>query len=285
MLKLLILLFIFSLTAQTFADAIPFVGFDLEQIDENQMKEARLLALKDETEPFHEEKIPLILVHGIKGDPKDMQSIVNRLRHKQYQLYVLAYDDYHQRASTNGSMFAQEIRKLKSKKLVIVAHSMGGIVARKAIVDLIKSGEISNYDSVRSLTIDTPWHGFEGPEDESFKLKMAKRFLPAGLIDMRARSGLFKELNLVTFPENVRFDIAFAQEGKEALDYTDNIKDPVMKDNLKRALELTGKFSPDDMTEVFPRFPGNHLSVLENDSFLNYLEENLCDTSAGVESP
>lgn len=260
--------------------------FDLSDMKEDihlgPKKEARLLALGSKTQ-----KEPLILVHGIRGNPSDMQAIVDRMKDSNYQIYVLAYADFKRRTSFNGKTFSDELKKLGHKKITIVAHSMGGIVARKALADLVTSGSLTKDSSIKLFTIDTPWHGFDGPaDDEAFglKLKFARPFLPDGLEDMRAKSTFFTELNQVKFPASIKVDICFAEDGNEAFDYSDHLKDPHQRQNLESALKLTGKLEEARRTsfeEVFPKFPGNHVSVITENGFsgnyLDYLERQLQD--------
>lgn len=249
------------------------IDFDLSKINEDLLlgpgKEARLIAVGDSENPD-----PLIIVHGIKSNPKDMQPIIDGLRDLPFQLYILAYDDFHTRTSKNGSYLSQEIARLGKKNITIVAHSMGGLVSRKAIADLVANNTISDYDSIRLYTIDTPWHGFSGPSDDSFQMKIVNRVMPEGLIDMRAQSGFFKELNLVEFPENVSVDIVFAKEGSQANDYTETMTDPFLIHNFEVALGLTKKLSEknQNLEYLFPRFDGNHATVLNNSKLLLYLK-------------
>jgi hypothetical protein len=267
------------------AFAFPHVDFDLSVLDEEAFlgpdKSAQLLVLSDERTPFDENKTPLILVHGIRGNPVDLQAVVDRMKVRDYQLYVLAYDDFNRHTGLNGGEFSRELRKIENPKAVIVAHSMGGIVTRKAINDLIKDGAVSKFHHLMLYTIDTPWHGFDGPPD-NFQMEIVRPFMPDGLEDMRAQSDFFKELVSVKFPVNVTLDIAFAQEGEEAKDYTEEITDPVQKVNLVNALELTGRYEEavsGSFETVFPRFPGNHLSVIQENgqsgNYLDYLEGKL----------
>lgn len=290
MFKLIYLTLILSATSYARTD-VRTIDYDLSALKEDSYlgpkKEARLLALEDNQHPFDHKKEPLILVHGIRGNPSDMQAIVDRMKDSKYQIYVLAYADFKVRTSINGKTFSDELKKMPHKKMTIVAHSMGGLVARKALADLVITNSLSEKTDIKFFTIDTPWHGFNGPSDDEglgFKMMLAKPFMPDGLEDMRAGSTFFKELNLVKFPASISVDICFAEEGKEAFDYSDEIKDPLQRRNFLNALELTGKLAQAKATtfqEVFPKFPGNHVSVIKENGFssnyLDYLERQLQD--------
>lgn len=272
-------LFLISLNALVYADSGKFVHvpLDLSAFNEDKYlgpkKEARLVALGDKDHPFDPSKLPLILVHGIRGNPSDLQAIIQRMKNTHYQIYILAYADFKRRTSLNGADLYAELKKLNREKFTIVAHSMGGLVARKALSDMICHADIENKQ-IRLFTIDTPWHGFHGPPD-SVRFSLARPFIPNGLEDMRARSNFFKELNRVSFPSSIMVDIAFAEHGEETLDYTDFQLDPYQRRNLESALKMTGKYKmakTQGMEKYFPRFPGNHTSVITENGLPNYLD-------------
>lgn len=273
-----LLTYFFTLLLSLSVNAVTTIDFDVTKIDEDKFlgphKEARLLALSDAEHPFNEENPPLILVHGIKSNPSDLMPLIEKLKNQSFQLYVLAYDDFKTRTAKNGTFLSQEISKLGKRTVTLVAHSMGGLISRKAIADFVENRTIAEYETIRLFTIDTPWHGFEGPSDESFQMMFVNRFLPEGLIDMRAKSKFFRDLNEIEFPENVSIDIVFAKEGNQAKDYTEIISEPDLLHNFEVALKLTQKIKAHSqrLEDLFPRFSGNHSSVLKDKNLLNYIE-------------
>lgn len=263
--------FIFLMLFTTALRAAPaIISSDLSQLDEDKYlgkgKAARLLAI----ESYDKDKEPLILVHGIRGNPVDLQKVVDRFKDSNFQLMVLAYADFKKRTSVNGTMFAEELRRLDAPKLTIVAHSMGGLVSRKALADLSESGD--NKD-VTFFSVDTPWHGFDGPSDDNFRYRIAELFIPAGLEDMRSRSDFFKDINSSRLSTSIKVHLSFAEEGTEAFGptETDQFIIPEMKENFEKALALT--------QEEILIFPGNHMTVIGG-KFLDYLENKLKETRA-----
>ncbi len=186
---------------------------------------------------FSRDRIPLILVHGLNGGPKNMQPFVDHFRSGKYQLYVFCYNDADRLTSLNGFDLAWQLRCLPfymSGKLIgIIGHSMGGIVIRQALNDLVlaRDGGIHNF-GVGFIAVDTPWHGYSGPED-GFFMSLARPFMDDGLEDMRAASGMFlgephnprltarEPLLKVKLPKSVRIDLCFATEGSTVEDYTE----------------------------------------------------------------
>lgn len=305
------------------------LGYDLSQIHETHLFRSdhhhhghhfALYALDSEGE-FYTDKEPLLLIHGLEGGPKDFQAVVNRLRGSaEYQLYVAAYPDFEQRTSLNGKEFAAELRRLigaigAGRDITIVAHSMGGIVTRQALNDLVSEGGLETFGRIRVFAIDTPWHGYPGPED-GLMMSFARPFLPAGLQDMRAVSPMFHHLYSVELPDSVSLHLVFADRRTEVMDYTDvpvselvgkladyysydtEIRGEPIVMNFWKALLSSDAYSgcqeemrrnadagmlDDAMVETvlrrwYPKFLGDHVSVLhEHDEggFIDYLEGRL----------
>lgn len=199
-----------------------------------------LYALGSGPADFHPERTPWVLVHGREGDPSDLQSIINRFRAAPIQLYILLFDDLHRRTSLNGIDLAEELRALQQRvlgpgrELVLIGHSMGGIVARRALNELTLGARrgIEQFALVRLIAVDTPWHGYPGPSDrgaDRLLIGLARAFLPAGYLDMRVRSAMFQGdpqspspvgrtgLLDVQPPGNVIIDLVFAERGLEVL--------------------------------------------------------------------
>lgn len=283
-----LLLIVLSLTAGAMAQDIPSIGPDLSLFDEDKNlrpgKKARLFAVVEEGETVDYSKEPMILVHGIRGNPEDMQVILNHYRGTAYQPYVLAYADFKRRTSLNGEDFHEELMTLKqvlpeSAGLVIIAHSMGGIVSRKAL-SLLQ--EDNGFGSIRCYTADTPWHGFDGPGDhgiDGVKMKFASVFLPEGLIDMRAKSDFLKQQAEATLASNIELDIVFATSGDQASDHTEFSKktEEALKENYWKTLNSTSQLG-------HPRFEGDHMTVIQpkdyNGSYLEHLDRSLQNKKA-----
>jgi len=173
------------------------VSFNLTDLrDQPMLRPGKLGALRPLGDPtsYRPDAEPVILVHGINGQPSDLQALVQRLREdSRFQLYIYAFDDMGERTSQNGRQLADELKAWfpNHPKVTILAHSMGGIVTLNALCVLSNEGSPL---PLRVLTIDTPWHGFSGPPDTGMgKVAMwfAKPWLPDGLEDMRSESRMF----------------------------------------------------------------------------------------------
>lgn len=214
-------------------------GYDLSALDEDALVRAAghpsLVALGANPDDYDPAREPLVLVHGLLGDPKDFQRVVDRLAPSGFQLHAVLYDDAHQRTSRNGDALAAALKGLAAhlvtpRPLTLVAHSMGGLVARRALnrLALDAAMPLQRFTAVHLLAIDSPWQGYEGPGDHGFdalKIAFARPFLPDGVEDMRAASDMFQGdpdasdpveragLYRVTLPVTVRIELVFAKAG------------------------------------------------------------------------
>jgi pimeloyl-ACP methyl ester carboxylesterase len=109
--------------------------------------------------PWDEDKEPIILVHGINSSPRVWQELAASLNLEGYQL-VLYHFPGGLPLNNSAYMLSVAIRDLQLRhtpqRLHVFAHSMGGLVARRAVQLL------SEEDSQRLclfITLSTPWDG------------------------------------------------------------------------------------------------------------------------------
>jgi pimeloyl-ACP methyl ester carboxylesterase len=285
---------------------------------------AAIYAVANSPAEFRPEREPLLLVHGVVGGTGIFQDIVDRYKNNpNYQLYVVTVDALGRKASVCGEEIAQEMRALArgtsgtGRDLTIVAHSLSGMVMRRAINELVAGDKrgIENYDHVRMVAVDSAWHGFSGPADGNIQAKVAAMIMPDGMEEMRARSNFYqgdpqatstperRGLFDVDLPANVKIDLVFAErtslargpedgsfmvalpydlvehycDGK-AIDHDPRVQnywDAVIDstqfpafDHDMKALAKSGQLTPESALSTFnrhyPRFRGNHISVLND---------------------
>ncbi len=213
-----------------------WVSYNLTDLrDQPMLRPKKAGAIRPLGDPasFRPDAEPLVLVHGINGQPADLQAVVQRFRNDpRFQLYIYAYDDMGQRTSINGRQLAEEIhaRFSATPRLTIIAHSMGGLVTLSALCVLADDPQAP---PMRVLTIDTPWHGFSGPADSgmgSVAMWFARPFLPDGLEDMRSESRMFvgggsrdpldtQGVYGVDLPADLELHMVFAADGDAILNY------------------------------------------------------------------
>jgi len=113
-------------------------------------------------EPFSPAKTPVLFVHGINGTPLDFGQLIAQLDRSRFQPWVFYYPSG-AHLERIGRVLAQLIAQSKMEycfqHLRVVAHSMGGLVARKALLTLPQLG--SDVDIPLFISIGTPWNGHQ----------------------------------------------------------------------------------------------------------------------------
>jgi pimeloyl-ACP methyl ester carboxylesterase len=116
-------------------------------------------------EPDDPKKIPVLFVHGLAGTPAKFDYWISKLDRSRFQPWIYYYPSGMHLASAADHL-AQTVAKLQRRydhpKLVVIAHSMGGLVARGFIQRHVAShtpGDIPLF-----ITISTPWGGHAAAE-------------------------------------------------------------------------------------------------------------------------
>ena len=161
-------------------------------------------------QPYDEEKIPVLFVHGIGGYPQLFSFLIERLDTSRFQPWVVQYPSG-VRLDLLGEGLASYMTELyfrhKFPKLIIVAHSMGGLVSRRAINRLTEGGA----DFVKLfVSISSPWQG-----DHAAALGVAHSpvVMPCWY-DLVPGSPFLKGLQEAPLPGGLRYCLMFGYRGR-----------------------------------------------------------------------
>jgi hypothetical protein len=145
-------------------------------------------------------KVPVVFVHGIDGSARDFAGIVARLDRHRYRPWFFYYpsgNDLEQLGEMFYKIFLSgKTIALGQMEMVIVAHSMGGLVVREALNRL--SGREGETRVARLVTLASPLGGHpaaamasQGPvvipswrdvdPESTFMRNLRRKKLPAGL--------------------------------------------------------------------------------------------------------
>lgn len=165
-------------------------------------------------EPFDPDRVPVLFVHGISGYPQQFAPLIDSLDRTRFQPWFLFYPsgfglrDIARYAATLLSRLQVEHG---FDEIAIVAHSMGGLVARGAILEYVEG---TGRDDVRLLiTVSTPWGGAASAEESG----ESPVELPLSFVDMRPSGGFLRWLfytdehatRVRPLPEGVEFHMLF----------------------------------------------------------------------------
>jgi pimeloyl-ACP methyl ester carboxylesterase len=165
-------------------------------------------------EPFDPDRVPVLFVHGMSGHPQEFTALIDSLDRTRFQPWFLFYPSgfgLHGIARYAATLLERLHVEHDFDELAIVAHSMGGLVARGAILEYARE---TDRDDVRLLvTLSTPWGGSES----AARSANSRVELPPAIADMRPTSDflrwLFYQDEQATeprrLPEQVEFHMLF----------------------------------------------------------------------------
>lgn len=116
-------------------------------------------------EDYDPHKIPVLFVHGALGHPSEFEFLVKELDRTRYQPWFFFYPSGARLGSMGGflSELVTRLRlRLRFERMAVVAHSMGGLVARSFV---LKHHAEAREDPVELfVAISTPWDGSEAAQ-------------------------------------------------------------------------------------------------------------------------
>lgn len=117
------------------------------------------------TDPYDRNRIPVLFVHGMTGYPNQFAYLVDHLDDSKFQPWFYFYPSG---GSLGGIVthLEQVVTQLRTthgfRRLFIVAHSMGGLIARGF---LFANAEVNEDQLVTQfVSISTPWGGHEAAQ-------------------------------------------------------------------------------------------------------------------------
>jgi pimeloyl-ACP methyl ester carboxylesterase len=94
-------------------------------------------------EEYDPNRVPIVLVHGVGGTSRDFESMVSSLDRDRYQAWVYCYPSG-LALSGNAEYLVSSLEVLvamkRPERVALVAHSMGGLVARAAAERIVAQG-------------------------------------------------------------------------------------------------------------------------------------------------
>jgi pimeloyl-ACP methyl ester carboxylesterase len=113
-------------------------------------------------EEYDPQRIPVLLVHGIGGTPRQFATLIGSLDRTRFQPWLLYYPSGG-RLDTVVAWMDQLFTRLevefRFEKAAVVAHSMGGLVSRGFV---LRHHDADGSDAVRTfVTISSPLGGME----------------------------------------------------------------------------------------------------------------------------
>ena len=194
-------------------------------------------------EPYDPGRQPVLFVHGYAGSPRDFSYLIAKLDTTRFQAWVYNYP-----SGLRLPMLAEHLESSLSQLrlrypfscLSIVAHSMGGLVARGF---LLRNAIATRPQCVPLfVSISTPW---EGSQAAVLGARLAPDLVSTWR-DIAAGSTYLRSLFAVPFPDNTRYYLVFTSN-----------------DRTVTVASQLGSFAQQDATQVIG-YDTTHLGILRD---------------------
>ena len=214
-------------------------------------------------EPYDRDKIPVLLIHGISGSGGDWRYIIEKLDRNKYQPWIVQYPSGLRLGllseAINQSFTQMQIR-YKFESAYIIAHSMGGLVARGIINKNLAQNEQSPVKLF--VSISTPWSGHASA---STGVDYAPVVVPSWY-DMAPGSGYLNSLYENALPDFIPHYVLFSHGGGYSL-LSDGNTDGVVSLRSQLPVHIQEK------AEMVMGYDEGHVSILNSDAVVRKLDE------------
>lgn len=206
---------------------------------------------------YDPKKIPVVFVHGIGGHAGNFSEMLKNLDTSKFQAFVLYYpsgvrldmvSDYLVKA-----MNTLEVR-YRFKDFYVVAHSMGGVVARSFIKKYYSQNHSANIKFF--MTINSPLMGMDSAISG---VNWSPIVMPVWR-DIASNSIFIKDLHEWTMPKEIPYHLVYSQiPGKEG-DGVVPMKSQLTPKLKKEAVEIHG-------------FNSTHAGLLKEEQFVTFFNQ------------
>lgn len=222
-------------------------------------------------EEFNEYKIPVVFVHGIGGSPRAFSPIINSLDRKRYKPWFYYYasgGDLEQLADLFYKIFLSgKTASQKRIPMIIIAHSMGGLVVREA---LNRYGNQPDENRVELfISIATPFGGHPAAatgEEHGLIVLPAWR-------DVNPNSSFIRELYSKPLPDYLDHLLIYAFQNPDVVK---------LSENSDGVVPLSSQLHPTAQKQSSEQFGFNssHTAILENDEVVSYILDRMKDVKS-----
>ena len=161
-------------------------------------------------EPYDPDRTPVLFVHGSGGNPQEFTALIAALDRDRFQPWLGQYPSALRLEQVADGMAAglEALHEAYGfERLVLVAHSMGGLVSRAYLND--RARRPSGYRVELFVTFATPWAGHAAAEAG---VERSPVVIPSWR-DIRPGSHFVQDLFETPLPEHTEHHLFFAFEG------------------------------------------------------------------------
>jgi pimeloyl-ACP methyl ester carboxylesterase len=164
-------------------------------------------------EPYDPDKTPVLFVHGATGNPSEFRFLAEHLDRDRFQPWFAYYPSaarLHDVGMVLGRWMQLLYARHRFSHLAVVAHSMGGLVARSAINQITERPESAPLIELDTfVTLSTPWNGHAGA---ALGVEKAPVVAPSWN-DMAPGSDFLRQLPMQALPTRCAYHLFFSYAG------------------------------------------------------------------------
>ncbi|TPH18554.1 alpha/beta hydrolase [Litorilituus lipolyticus] len=158
-------------------------------------------------QPFEANKIPVVFIHGISGNPIEFAKIINQLDRDRFQPWVLYYPSGVPLTLVSDYLFSS-LNKLHHEyqfnDIQVISHSMGGLVARTYLQKHHQNNP--QFDISLYVTINSPMLGMES----AARGVESSPIVVASWRDLASGSDYIKAAHQWKIPESLPYHLFFS---------------------------------------------------------------------------
>jgi pimeloyl-ACP methyl ester carboxylesterase len=163
-------------------------------------------------EPYDPRKVPVLFVHGALGHPRNFATLISRLDRNRFQPW-LAYYPTAVPLKATATFLDRWMQYLYVRhqypRLAVVAHSMGGLVARAFVNRVIIADDGRTGGMRLFFTISTPWEGVAAAQRGVDRAPV----IAPSWYDMATGSPFQRSLLDTALPPTLGHDLLFSYAG------------------------------------------------------------------------
>ncbi len=217
------------------------------------------------TEAYDPNRIPVVFVYGIGGSPQDWKWMIANFPRRQHQLWFFHYPSGMRLERVSQSLansIALVARQHGFRQCVVVAHSMGGLVSRGALLKLAEQHPEIKVPAF--VSISTPWGGHSAAESG---IRHLKKPVPSWR-DVVPESDFLNGLYQIPLPGGTRHTLIYGHKSKRA---------PWLKGENDGTVEVASETDPRATSEAaeVTELPFDHVEILNQGRTLELVKRGL----------
>jgi pimeloyl-ACP methyl ester carboxylesterase len=206
---------------------------------------------------YQQNKLPVILVHGVNGGPLDWENVITGLNKEHFQPLV-AYYPSGLRLDMISDYLVEAITMLQEKHgfsdYAVVAHSMGGLVTRSFVKKYVRHSKENSQKLKLVMTVNSPMAGMSAA---AAGVEHSPIVVPSWR-DVEPNSEFLKDLHTWEWPKDIPYHLVIS--------YTDGkSSDGVVSLQSQSPMRLQS-----EATRMYI-FNDDHVGTINNDKFIETL--------------